>query len=79
MRDFKMTKVPSAIQSLTVNTDRISAASKQRTVQNTPDHRPSADFKRERPFDTRNADFVEIDGKRYYLNAPRGTYLNILV
>ena len=74
-----MTKLPSTLQSLSVNTDRIAAASKQRSVQNAQDRQPSADFRRERPFDTRDADFVEVDGKRYYLNAPRGTYLNILV
>lgn len=73
-----MTKVPSTQHSLSVNTDRIAASSKPRvSIGNTV--APSASFQRERPFDTQNAEFVELDGKRYYLNAPRGTYLNILV
>jgi len=38
---------------------------------------PSA-FRREMPM-TRGSDFVDIDGKRYFFDAPRGTYLNIVV
>lgn len=73
-----MTKVPSTLHGLTVNTDRIAAAAKQR-VSNGEKAVSATAFQRERPFDTQNAEFVELDGKRYYLNAPRGTYLNILV
>lgn len=73
-----MTKVPSTLHGLTVNTDRIAAASKQR-VSNGEKAVSATAFQRERPFDTQNAEFVELDGTRYYLNAPRGTYLNILV
>ena len=40
--------------------------------------RQSASFLREIPI-PRNAEYVEADGKKYLLNAPRGTYLNILV
>ena len=40
--------------------------------------RQSSPFLREIPI-PRNAEYVEADGKRYLLNAPRGTYLNILV
>lgn len=36
-------------------------------------------YGREAPFATDRSEFVEADGRRYYLNAPRGTYLNILV
>ena len=72
-----MTKVPSALQSLTVSADRIAAAPKRHVSPETATPSASA-FQRERPFDS-SSEFVEIDGKRYYLNAPRGTYLNILV
>lgn len=73
-----MTKVPATQHSLSVSTDRIATASKAR-VSNGGTAATAASFQRERPFDTQNAEFVELDGKRYYLNAPRGTYLNILV
>lgn len=72
-----MTKVPATLQSPILNADRIAAASKQIRPAAAESKAPS--FQRERPFDTQNAEFVELDGKRYYLNAPRGTYLNILV
>ena len=80
-------QMKTALPSLTgsgINTDRISVASKQRALKNetTPDNKTSAvqtsSFKREVPI-PQNAGFVEADGKKYYLNAPRGTYLNILV
>lgn len=68
-----------------VNTDRIAASSRAFTPAKTaPTGNPAgsqtkAIVSRER-FDAQPADpFVEVDGKRYYLNAPRGTYLNILV
>ena len=38
----------------------------------------SSAFRREMPM-TRGSDFVDIDGKRYFFDAPRGTYLNIVV
>ena len=38
----------------------------------------SSAFLREIPI-PREAAYVEADGKKYLLNAPRGTYLNIIV
>ena len=68
-----------------INTDRISAASKQRAqrnetaaVSNASPPRASSPFLREVPLQ-KNAEFVEIDGKKYFLDAPRGSYVNILV
>ena len=69
-----------------INTDRISAASKRRMIKadrpfdqssNAPSF-PSTSFKREVPIPN-SSEFVEIDGKKYFLDAPRGTYLNIIV
>ncbi len=79
-----MKTVPASLASSGVNTDRISIASKQRALKNeTPsDYRASAvqsqPFKREVPIPGTDG-IVEADGKKYYLNAPRGTYVNILV
>lgn len=69
-----------------VNTDRIAASSRAFTpaksassTEKARDSQTNALVRRER-FDAQPADpFVEVNGKRYYLNAPRGTYLNILV
>ena len=79
-----MKPVSSSTSGLELNTDRIAAASKQRqtrvsaaTEQSSPDFRTSP-FKREIPI-PQNAEFVEVDGKKYFLNAPRGTYVNIII
>ena len=68
-----------------INTDRISVASKQRVQKNeapadsgAPPVQASSAFLREVPMQ-KNAEFVEIDGKKYFLDAPRGSYVNILV
>ena len=75
------------ISSLTgsaLGTDRVAAASRQRQPRiETPANQEapilqSSAFKREVPM-PQNADFVEIDGRKYFLDAPRGTYLDILV
>ncbi|MBR1778658.1 MAG: hypothetical protein IJ752_08785 [Alphaproteobacteria bacterium] len=67
-----------------LSTERIAAVSRQQMPkiessadQNTPAFQASS-FRREVPL-PKNADFVEIDGKKYFLDAPRGTYLNIVV
>lgn len=80
-----METVSSSLTGSGINTDRISAASRQRVPENKTLAVSSRDtevrsstFKREVPM-PKNAEFVEIDGKKYFLNAPRGTYLNILV
>ena len=79
-----MKTVSSSLTGSGINTDRISVASKQRTLKNEtpPENKVAAvqmsSFKREVPI-PQNAGFVEVDGKKYFLNAPRGTYLNILV
>ncbi len=80
-----MKTVSSPITGSGINTDRISVASKQR-MQKTempPDQKnastfQSSPFKREVPL-PHNAEFVEIDGKKYFLDAPRGTYVNIII
>ena len=65
-----------------LNTDQIAASSKRiqpakrQNIEQNIDVLPA--FRREVPF-SEDSHFVEIDGKRYNLNAPRGTYLNILV
>ena len=75
----------SSLTGSAVNTDLISVASKQRAIKaerpydqrNTPSSQ-SASFRREVPM-PHNAEFVEIDGKKYFLDAPRGTYVDIVV
>ena len=66
-----------------INTDRISVASKQRartfdTVSGETISSKTSAFKREVPM-PQNSEFVEIDGKKYFLNAPRGFYVDIIV
>lgn len=68
-----------------INTDRISPASKQnrpRIETSLPQQDATAfqssSFRREVPIQHGN-EFVEIDGKKYFLDAPRGTYLDIIV
>lgn len=79
-----MKPISSSTSGLELNTDRIAAASKQRptrasvSAEETPSSFQAAAFRREMPM-TRDAGFVEIDGKKYFLNAPRGTYVNIIV
>ena len=79
-----MKTVSSSLTGSGINTDRISVASKQRLPKNeaSPEYKTppvqASSFKREVPL-PQNTGFVEVDGKKYYLNAPRGTYLNILV
>lgn len=76
-----MSSVSFSNRGINVNTDRIAASSKRieaagRSVERTTDVLPA--FRREALFGE-ESNFVEIDGKRYNLNAPRGTYINILV
>lgn len=74
----------SSLTGTAIGTSRTAAASGQRIsrTERQPDQNvpaaPSASFRREVPM-PQNAEFVEIDGKKYFLDAPRGTYLNILV
>ena len=79
-----MKPISSSTSGLELNTDRIAAASKQRqthaanaTEQHPSDFQASA-FRREIPI-VQDAEFVEVDGKKYFLNAPRGTYVNIII
>ena len=80
-----MAPISSALTGTGVNTDRIAVSSRQRTAETESAKRreeqpnvPALSFRREVPM-PRNDNFVEADGKRYYLNAPRGTYVNIVV
>ena len=79
-----MKSVSSSTPRLNLNTDRIAVASKQQqknvSALNTPQTETfnTGSFKREVPL-IPQSDFVEIDGKKYYLNAPRGTYVNIVI
>lgn len=78
-----MKTTPSSLTGSGINTDRISVASKQRAPKSdsAPEKNvsvPATSFRREVPF-PQDAGFVEVDGRKYYLNAPRGTYVNILV
>lgn len=81
-----MKPISSSTSGLELNTDRIAAASKQRQTrataaaegQDASSAFQAAAFRREMPM-TRDAGFVEVDGKKYFLNAPRGTYVNIIV
>ncbi|MBO4520897.1 MAG: hypothetical protein J5787_06785 [Alphaproteobacteria bacterium] len=74
----------SSLAGSAISTDRISAASKQRAarIEQPRDQNASSmqstSFRREVPM-PQNAEFVEIDGKKYFLDAPRGTYLDIIV
>lgn len=77
-----MSNVSFTNRQINVNTDQIAASSKRiepakrQNIEQNIDVLPA--FRREVPF-SEYSHFVEIDGKRYNLNAPRGTYLNILV
>ena len=80
-----MKAVSSSVTGSGVSTDRISVASKQRMpkAEQLPSDQTasvfqSSPFKREVPL-PHNAEFVEIDGKKYFLDAPRGTYVNIVI
>lgn len=61
-------------------TNSFSVTRKQRPAgESAPDESAaSAAFRREMPM-TRGSDYVDVDGKRYFFDAPRGTYLNIVV
>lgn len=79
-----MKPISSSTSGLELNTDRIAAASKQRQTRAPASAEQdsaafhAAAFRREMPM-TRDAEFVEVDGKKYFLNAPRGTYVNIII
>lgn len=81
-----MKSVTSANRSLELNTERVAASSKQQRLgaaktAASQDSGPVASpgpFRREVPM-TDDAEFVISDGKKYFLNVPRGTYVNILV
>jgi len=82
---LKTMKTPlSSLTGSSISTDRIAVASRQRTskIEQPLDQNASpfqsSSFRREVPM-PQNAEFVEIDGKKYFLDAPRGTYLNIIV
>lgn len=69
--------------SLGVNTDRVAASSRSFLKKNIEETKEFSEktpvlYTREVP-GLNDSPFVEENGKRYYLNAPRGTYLNILV
>ncbi len=61
-------------------TNGFSVTRKQRTAGESvsDESAASAAFRREMPM-TRGSDYVDVDGKRYFFDAPRGTYLNIVV
>lgn len=78
-------KVPASPLSGTSNgTDVIAITARRNQTRVDHQNKPadssqkSSSFLREVPF-SRDSEYVEADGKRYFLNAPRGTYLNILV
>ncbi len=80
-----MKPISSFSSGLELNTDRIASTSKHRSAQptrsvetNTFGSQHASAFKREVPF-SNGSEFVEIDGKKYFFSAPRGTYVNIIV
>lgn len=78
-----MASISSPLTGSGINTDRISVASKQRSseapvMKEEAQTLSASSFRREVPIQQKG-DFVEVNGKRYFLNARRGTYVNILV
>lgn len=76
-----MKPIPSSLtKGLNLNTDRIITASKQKMPPSEKAHSvtPSLTLRQD-VFSGSNNAFVELDGKRYYLNAARGSYINIIV
>ncbi len=75
-----MKTIPSSFKGLDLNTDRIIAASKQKILPSEKKNSitPSL-ISRQDTLSGSNNTFVELDGKRYYLNAVRGSYINIIV
>lgn len=79
-----MSNVSSANSGLNLSTDRIAAGSRQqptpsaKATSSASDNALVPSFRREVPLSD-DAKFVEVDGNKYFLDVPRGTYLNILV
>lgn len=81
-----MKTITSANRSLELSTERVAASSKQQRLgaakttasQDGGTAAPQTTFRREVPM-TDDAEFVISEGNKYFLNVPRGTYVNILV
>lgn len=79
-----MSNVSLGNSGLNISTDRVSVGSKRAPAPGIQDVQAASPqdarlpFRREVP-NTERSEFVEADGKKYFLNAPRGTYVNILV
>lgn len=76
MAEFSVKSTALTADRLSVEARRTPLVGRQTAAGETEKNRV---FAREAPFATDKAEFVEADGRRYYLNAPRGTYLDILV
>lgn len=75
-----MSNVSFTNRGINLDTGRVAASSKRADfAKNTEKQTVSPSYRREVPFLNDEGTFVEISGKRYNLNAPRGTYVNILV
>ncbi len=79
-----MSNVSLGNSGLNISTDHIQVGSKRaptpgiQDVQAASPQDARTPFRREVPH-TERSEFVEVEGKKYFLNAPRGTYVNILV
>lgn len=81
-----MKTVTSANRSLELSTERVAASSRQQrpgaaktaVFQDESSAAQVSGLRREVPMPD-DAEFVISDGKKYFLNVPRGTYVNILV
>lgn len=76
---------PLSSSRLDLNTEHISVSSKRGfekqsvTYEAEPVSETNAvSYKREVPY-TQESEFVIVDGKKYFLDAPRGSYLDIMV
>ena len=82
--NIQMKNISSSLTNTSLSTDRISTASRQllpksdSAADTTVSNFQSQAFRREVPI-PQNGAFVEVDGKKYFLDAPRGSYVNILV
>ena len=82
--NIQMKTISSSLTNPNLGADRISATSRQLLPKSestadasAPNFQAQA-FRREVPM-PQKGEFVEVDGKKYFLDAPRGSYVNILV
>ena len=82
--NIQMKSISSSLTNTSLSTDRVSTASRQLLPKSDPMSDTAASnfqsqaFRREVPM-PQNGAFVEVDGKKYFLDAPRGSSVNILV